>query len=210
MVTHLLAIIATSDIIINVKLSVILGGMGMNQQPQKNGLKWKMPLFTIGLIIILGLVAVVYVNKNPRLTIAAAQEQMDDALESVFAEVDTDIFLVQMLEETVTIKVKSLMPSKDGWYADCIVTSLDLATSIFEYIWSLDATQTDSYANAVADFQNQLANVKVIQQEYRVEFRYIDNAYQAILPEEMVAFCSGNLQDLLPYLMETMLGGINE
>lgn len=165
-------------------------------------------LFATGLLILLICLAmVIFTNMAPILTVADAQEQLDASLESVFAEADPDNFLVQMLNKTVTIKVKSVTPSKDGWYADCIVTSLDLATPIFEYIWSLDANQVDTYTNAVNEFQNQLVDVEEIQQEFRVEFQHIDGAYQIVLSEEMVDFCSGNLLDVLPYLLENIQGG---
>lgn len=144
------------------------------------------------------------------LTVQEAQAQMDAALQDVYREASSDNYIVQSLKGKVKITVDSIKSTENGCLAECTVTSVDIATPILNYLLDLDESTIDTYSNVVTDLQKTISEADEIQQTFSVEFIQVNGEYKAMHPEEMVVFCSGNIQELLPKLYEILQGGTKE
>lgn len=144
------------------------------------------------------------------LTVQEAQALMDTALEEVYREASSDNYIMQTLKGKVEINVDSIKSTEDGCLAECTVTSVDIATTIFNYLLDLNEGTVNTYSNVVADLKKEITEAEEIQQTFRVEFIQMNGDYKAILPEEMVIFCSGNIQELLPKIYDILQGGTIE
>lgn len=161
-------------------------------------------------VIVAFLIIMIGNQRKVVLTVQEAQAQMDAALENVYREASSNNYIVQSLKGKVKIAVDSIKSTEDGYLAECTVTSADIATPILNYLLDLDEGTIDTYSNVVADLQKAITEVDEIQQTFSVEFIQINGEYKAMLPEEMIVFCSGNVQELLPKLYEILQGGTIE
>lgn len=167
----------------------------------------------IGIIAFAAVVfLIVWIAKQNRvaLTVEEAQSKMDTALEYIYQESSPDNFIIEVLKEKVVITVDSIQGTEDGCFAQCTVKSIDIATPILNYLLDLDDSAVDTYSNVVTELQKEIAGAQEIQQTFLVKFIQVDDEHTAILPEEMVVFCSGNIQELLPKLYEVLQGGTME
>lgn len=163
-------------------------------------------------ILVAGILVIRHIRQKtqvpaPILTVTEAQEQLDAALESVYENASSDNAIAQTLADTVRIEVVSVEPSADGFSAECEVTAPDLATALSDYVFSLDTVQPAAYSDIVDDLLGALRNAAQMEETFRVEFMETGDGYELLIPEEMVVFCSGNAQDLLPLLDEHFQGG---
>ena len=153
---------------------------------------------------ILSVMIIMYLH--PNLTEVEAQERLNDTLESVFFDLE-DNYLTQKLKENVTILVESIRPVKNGWKVNCIVTSVDLATPMFDLIWFLDNEELIYYDDVESILQDNLTELEPSKQEFTIYFEYTNGDYQIIIPEDMLNFVCGNLPQILPALLNTIYGG---
>lgn len=166
---------------------------------------------TTSIIAIVVLLAVLIGNHSKvALTVQEAQAKIDAALEDVYQEASSDNYIAQLLNGKVKITVNSIRSTEKGYLAECTVTSVDIATPILNYLLDLDKGTIDTYSNAVADLQKAITKADEIQQTFRVEFIQVNGEYKAMFPEEMVVFCSGNIQELLPKIDDILQGGTIE
>lgn len=163
------------------------------------------------ILVIIAFLLITICNQNRViLTTQEAQAKMDSALEDVFREASSDNYIAQSLKEKVRITVDSLESTGDGYFAECTVTSVDITTPLLDYLLGLNDGAIDAYSNVVEGIRKEIAGAEEIQQTFYVEFTQVNGGYKATLSEEMVVFCSGNVQELLPKLYEILQGGTME
>lgn len=165
---------------------------------------------TAALVIAIILAVCTAKQSNTGLTLEYAQSKMDAALESLYQEASIDNYIIQSLKGKVSITVDSIISTEDGCLAECTVTSVDFTTPILNYLMLLDSNAVGSYNNVVSELKQELSKAEEIQKTFHVQFAQTDNGYTVLFPEEMVVFCSGNIQELLPKLYEVLQGGTME
>lgn len=168
-------------------------------------------IIVASILVIVALLTITNINLDKDIvTIQEAQAQMNAALEDVYREASEGNYIIQALKGKVGITVESIRSTEDGCLAECKVTSVDIATAVLNYLLDLDEDTIDTYSNVVANLQKEITKAEKIQETFHVEFIKVDGDYKAILPEEMIVFCSGNIQELLPKLYEILQGGTIE
>lgn len=172
--------------------------------------RWGIWIGIIAFVVVVFLIVWIAKQNRMVLTVEEAQSKMDTALEDIYQESSPDNYIMQALKEKVVITVDSIQSTEDGCLAKCTVKSIDIATPILNYLLGLDDDAVDTYSNVVTELQKEIAGANEIQQTFLVKFIQVDDEYTAMLPEEMVVFCSGNIQDLLPKLYEILQGGTIE
>lgn len=168
--------------------------------PKRSALAILLSIIGAILLIAVGLTIGIIIYRNNMLTIEEAQEKIDITLREVYQEAAPDNFIVDALEKTVEIQVDSVKQTKDGAYANCTVTSLDLATPILEYTQNLDQDSIDSYVEIAAELIEVISDVNEMEEDYQIEFIRVNGEYTPVFTEELIEFCSGNIHDLLPEL----------
>ena len=96
--------------------------------------------------------------------------------------------------------------AEDSFFADCTVTSLDIATPILAYMQKLEKGSIDTYANVTMGLIEAISGAPEIQQFFQIEFVQADDEYVAVFSEDLIIFCSGNVHDLLPQLYLLLQG----
>ena len=178
--------------------------------PKRSALAMWLSIIGVIVVIAVALTIVFTSRRKDILTKQEAQEKINISLSEVYQEAAPDNFIVDALEKTVEIQVDSVKQTKDGAYANCTVTSLDLATPILEYMESLDQDSIDSYVNVTIGLVEAISDAYEIEENYQIEFIKIDGEYTPVFSEELVVFCSGNVHDLLPKLYAILQGGVIE
>lgn len=152
--------------------------------------------------IIAGLFSGVRVEK---LDEAKAQSILNDVLRDFFQEA-SDQPILQNLQPYTDIWVDSVKKQKDGYMAECTVTTLDLQSCILDFLSELDPTATGTYADAQADLLDALDDADIMTETFHVAFILSDGQYVPVFSQELMDFCSGNLPLLLEDLAE-LAGG---
>lgn len=168
--------------------------------------KWLI-IITAGILLIVVALAIGITSQNKaKLTKQEAQLKIDSALEAVYQEAASDNFILQTLKKTVKINVNSVKQAENKVFADCTVTSLDIATPILDYIQNLEEGSVDNYANVIIGLTDAISDAPETQKSFQIEFIQANDEYKPVFSEELVVFCSGNVHDLLPKLYTILQG----
>lgn len=174
--------------------------------PKRSALAMWLSIIGVIVVIAVALTIVFTSRRKDMLTKQEAQEKINISLSEVYQEAAPDNFIVDALEKTVEIQVDSVKQTKDGAYANCTVTSLDLATPILEYTQNLDQDSIDSYVEIAAELIEVISDVYEMEEDYQIEFIRVNGEYTPVFTEELIEFCSGNIHDLLPELYAVLQG----
>ena len=174
---------------------------GASQTPPK---RKRLAILLLAVAVILLVAACVFAfGAKGRLSVKSAQAQLDEVIDSVFDQ-SSGNYMTHLLQPAVSVNVNSVKKTSTGYIAKCTVASLDLETVTLQLLSEL-SNDTCTYAEAVTLLQQRLSAATEMQQDFQVEFIRIGEAYQPVVPESMMVFCNGNIQNVLPQLYEIML-----
>lgn len=176
------------------------------QSSAKKNLK-KHVWWTCGIVCGLALmVAIILLAQNGGLEKQVAQQKLDAMLATVYQESSSDNFVVEALAGNVTIQVDSVYVKEGNYIASCIVSSPDVASAIGDYVGSLTVDENASYTDVVKELTDVINSASIITETFEVRFIQTQDDWHPIIPEEMVAFCCGNVHELLPLIYGILEG----
>ena len=180
-----------------------------SQSSSKKNLKRRVWwIWGIGIICGLVLIAVLIVLKQSfGLGKQEAQQQLNAVLEDVYQESSSDNFIMEALDGNVTVRVDRVYFKNGNYIASCTVSSPDVATAIRDYVESLSRDEIASYTDVVKELTDEINTTSTIMETFEVRFVKSQDDWHPIVPEKMVAFCCGNVHELLPLIYGILEGG---
>lgn len=143
---------------------------------------------------------------NPNLGKKEAQEQLNAVLENVHNASSSDNFIMEALNGNINICVDRIYAKGDACIAACTVSAPDIATTISDFIKTLTINDVMPYTDVVKTLKDKLQTAPIITKSVDVRFVNYQGEWQPIIPEEMVAFCCGNVHELLPLIYGVLEG----
>lgn len=169
--------------------------------------KWPLLLIPVGILLVAAVIlGILYFSQEPPLSKEAAQAELNGVLETVFTGADPDNLLVETLEKRVRIQVLSVEAEDDSVTVQCEVKAPDLKACILAFSKDYSHTRLE-YDALMEEFRALLQDAETEKREFSVPFVEIDGKYVPIVPEEMVIFCSGGVQELLDEPERFLPGG---
>ena len=142
------------------------------------------------------------------MTLEEAEVLMNNTLQSVFQDASQDNYIAKKLKEKVHITALSIEFTGDVYLLDCAVVSLNVAATLEEFFISLESGE-EEYSVVVAELENVLATADEVTESFQVQIIKVNDEYVVKFSQEMIDFCNGNVQQLLPWIYEILQRGVD-
>lgn len=147
-------------------------------------------------------------DKSLNLTLEDANGILTDSLDSIFESADESNFLSQSLRNQISVQVESISEEEGQVLAKCQVTAPDYKKAITDFLDELEDGSPNDYSELMEKLNMNLKAADQMEKQFVIEFVAINESYEPIIPEDMVVFCNGNVQELIPLFVELLEGGI--
>ncbi len=156
----------------------------------------------ISVILIVVISCIIIFSSGLILTKKQAQSIMDDTVDQTINLIEDVNSFRAPLKKHLSIDVLGVKLSSEGYYANCLITSVDYSEVLIEYFSTLSADEVASVSEIIARLESVLEKAPVVKKEFTVKFSRDDDGYSPIFTEEIVNFCNGNTHAVQEYLIE--------
>lgn len=166
--------------------------------------KWLIVTGGCGVLLIVIVCVIIFnsFNSESILTKKKAQSIMDDAVNQTLDLMEDENLLYNSLSKNLSITVVSIDRSREGYQGNCIITSIDCAGVLIEYLSNIPADEIALGSEILVRLGSVIEAAPIIQKEFTIEFVKTDDGYSPIFTEEIVDYCSGNIQAVKVYLTQ--------
>ena len=117
---------------------------------------------------------------------------------------------MKILSENLSITVLSLERSGSKYKAECLITSVDCADVLIDYLSNISMDEFALGNDIIMRLEAVVETAPIVEKEFVVKFEKTNDGYSPIFTEEIVNYCSGNTQEVKEYLTQLMEGGISQ
>lgn len=174
--------------------------------PKKPAKSRRVILIITLVCILVFLITLIVLREKPTFDKQIAQNQLNAVLDNFHKESSDNNYITKALHNNVAIHVDSVYAENNDYIAICTVTAPDIATSIEDFINTLNSSQEILYTNIEKNLENHIQTASIIKKTFNVRFTKSNEEWQPILSDEMINFCSGNIYDILPLIYSILEG----
>ncbi len=153
-------------------------------------------------VLLTVIICVIIFNSESILTKKKAQSIMDDTVDQTLDLIDEENLLHDLLSENLSTTVLSVERSDKSYQVNCLITSVDCADVLIDYLSSVPIDEFASGNEMLRRLEAVVENAPTVEKEFVIEFVKTDYGYAPIFTEEIVSYCSGNMQEAEEYLMQ--------
>jgi hypothetical protein len=149
---------------------------------------------SVCLLLVLALTLILFPGRT-KLTRPDAQQIVDEMILAIYKDGTGKNVFLDATADVVSVQVDELTRKKDVYYAQCTVTTVDVAPAMEALLQNVAVSGASSYDEALQTVADIVRHSSPITAEFTVQFYQEDDSYTAVIPEQMLLFCMGNLQE---------------
>ena len=157
-----------------------------------------------GALLLSAIFCVAMIPSKSILTKKEAQSILDDAVNQTLDLMEDENIFYDLLSENLSVTVLSIDRSGDAYEANCAITSVDCADILIDYLSNIPADELALGNDIIMRLEAAIKTAPIVQKEFVVMFEKTDDGYSPVFTEEIVNYCSGNMQKLKAYLIQFM------